>query len=99
MEKETNRSDDLHSSTGQNQEPPIATDHNQEPHPPTDHNPYPYPIQEKNGKGWVKALWALIIVAVVVTLFCVVVGVYEHHEEGLQENAPTENVVEMSVNN
>ena len=89
MEKETNRSDDLHSSTGQNPEP----------HPPTNHNPYPYPIQEKNRKGWIKALWALIIVAVVVTLFCVVVGVYEHHEEGLQENAPTENVVEMSVNN
>ena len=62
------------------------------PHGPTDHNPYHYPIQGKNRKGWLRALWALIIVAVVVTLFCVVVGVYEHHEESLQQDVPVEAV-------
>ena len=52
----------------------------EEPHAPNDHNPYPYPIQEGSSrKGWVKALWALILVAVLVTLFCLVVGVYQHH--------------------
>lgn len=63
------------------------------PHPPNDHNPYPYPIQGKNRKGWIRALWALIIVAVVVTLVCVVVGVYDHHEKGLPEETPVETVI------
>lgn len=62
------------------------------PHPPTDHNPYPYPIQKPNRKGWLRALWALIIVAVVVTLFCVVVGVYDHHETTIHEETPVETV-------
>lgn len=63
------------------------------PHPPTDHNPYPYPIQKKNGKGWLKALWALIIVAVVVTLFCLIIGIYDHHENDIQEGQSVEYVV------
>ena len=53
------------------------------PHPPTDHNPYPYPIQKENRKGWLYALLSLIAVAIVVTLVCLVVGIYDHHEEGL----------------
>ena len=46
------------------------------PHPPTDHNPYPYPLQQKNRKGWMKALFTLIAVAVVVTLVCLVVSFF-----------------------
>lgn len=64
------------------------TDKTPTPHPPTDHNPYPYPLQQPNRKGWLKALWTLIIIAVVVTLFCVVVGIYEHHEDSLEPSAP-----------
>ena len=63
------------------------------PHPPTDHNPYPYPIQKSNRKGWIRALIALVIVAVVITLFCVVVGIFEHHEESLNNDSPVETVV------
>ena len=66
---------------------------NPAPHGPTDHNPYPYPIQQPNKRGWLKALFALIIVAVLVTLFCVVVGVFEHHESTLDKNAPVETVL------
>lgn len=61
-----------------------------QPHPPTDHNPYPYPIQKSNRKGWIRALWALIIVAVVVTLFCLVVGIYEHHQQTNEEVVPAD---------
>lgn len=72
----------------------IRDKQNPQPHPPTDHNPYPYPLQQPNRKGWIKALIALIIVAVVVTLFCVVVGIFEHHEESLDTQQPvTETVV------
>ena len=63
------------------------------PHPPTDHNPYPYPLQQPNRKGWLKALLALIIVAVVVTIVCLVVGIYNHHEKSIEENTPVENVI------
>ena len=65
---------------------------NPAPHPPTDHNPYPYPLQQPNRKGWLKALIALIVVAVLVTLFCLVVGIFEHHEESLPQNSQIESV-------
>lgn len=67
------------------------------PHPPTDHNPYPYPIQKPNKKGWLYAALAMVAVAVVVTLVCLVVGIYDNHEESLQTPAqtatPTETIV------
>lgn len=67
------------------------------PHPPTDHNPYPYPIQKKNRRGWLYALLSLIAVAAVVTLVCLVVGIYDHHEEGLPENQPQQETVVMEL--
>lgn len=63
------------------------------PHPPTDSNPYPYPIQQPNRKGWIRALIALIIVAAVVTIVCLVVGIYDHHQESLQSDAVPETIV------
>ena len=63
------------------------------PHPPTDHNPYPYPLQKKNRKGWLYALLSLIAVAVVVTLVCLVVGIFDHHEESLTPPVSTETVL------
>ena len=62
------------------------------PHPPTDHNPYPYPLQQPNKRGWLKALVWLIAVAVVVTIVCLVVGIYNHHEESMGEGTTMENV-------
>lgn len=62
------------------------------PHPPTDHNPYPYPLQQPNRRGWIKALIALVVVAVVVTLFCVVIGVFDHNEKSLEKEYPVETV-------
>ena len=64
------------------------------PHAPNDRNPYSYPLQQPNRKGWLKALLALIAVAVVVTLVCLVVGIYNHHEESLPSApAPAETVI------
>lgn len=68
---------------------------NPAPHPPTDHNPYPYPLQQPNKRGWLRALIALIVVAVCVTIFCLVIGIYDHHEKSLQEQPQIENVVEL----
>ena len=62
-------------------------------HPPTDHNPYPYPIAQPNRKGWIRALISLILVAVVVTIVCLVVGIYNHHEKSVEEVTAVENVI------
>lgn len=58
-------------------------------------NPYPYPLQKPNKKGWIRALIALIAVAFVVTIICLVVGVYNHHERDIDKDTPVENVVEI----
>lgn len=63
------------------------TENNPAPHPPTDKNPYPYPLQKKNRKGWLYALITLVAVAVVVTVVCLVVGIYDHHQEVLDREA------------
>lgn len=50
-----------------------------------ENNKEPYPIQNKNGKGWLRALLWLIAVAVIVTLVYVVVGIYHHHQDSLEQ--------------
>ena len=62
------------------------------PHPPTDHNPYPYPLAQPNKKGWFRALIWLILVAVVVTIVCLVVGIYNHHEKSIGNDPAIEQV-------
>ena len=69
------------------QEHPVPT-----PHPPTDHNPYPYPLAQPNKKGWLRALLSLILVAVVVTIVCLVVGIYNHHEKSIGDETAVEQV-------